>query len=176
MLFRDRALAVDAVEHGEAKIEQLVHGRTCAACAGPQPKHRPLRRDNTRGQFVQFGVRRRARRRHRQYEIVEDRGTLDRHALNVDRYFHADRSGRRRQRVYCGTAQHADRLLRRADAIRGLGHRTQHAELIGCVVHRAHLAVDELSRRLSRDVQHRGAGEARLDQSADRVRRTRSGG
>ena len=28
MLLGDRALAVDAVEHGEAEIEQLVHGRT----------------------------------------------------------------------------------------------------------------------------------------------------
>ena len=33
MVLRDRALAVDAVDHGEAEIEQLMHGGTRAACA-----------------------------------------------------------------------------------------------------------------------------------------------
>ena len=167
MLFRDDALAVDAVDHGEAEIEQLVHGRARAARAGTQPQHRTLRRNDARGKFVEFGIRRRARRRQRQHEVVEDGGTFDRRALQVDRHLHADRTGRRRQRIHRGAGQHADRLLRRADAIGALGHRAQHAELIRRVVHRAHLAVDEFRRCLAGDVQH-GASRRSAPRSARR--------
>ena len=176
MLLGHRALAVDAVEHGEAEIEQLVHRRTRAARAGAQPQHRPLRRDHARGEFVEFGIRRRARRRQRQHEIVEDRRPLDRHALQIDRHLDADRASRRRQRIHRRAGQHADRLLRGAHAIGALRHRAQHAKLVRRVVHGAHLAIDEFRRGLAGDVQHGRAGEARLDQPADGVRRARPGG
>ncbi len=74
MLFGDGALAVDAVDHGEAQIEQLVHAGARATRTGPQPQHRPLRRHDARGEFVEFGVGGRARRRQRQHEIVEIAG------------------------------------------------------------------------------------------------------
>ena len=176
MLFRNRALAVVAAEHGEAEIEQLVHRGTGAARAAAQPQHRPLRRNDARGEFVEFGIGRRARRRQRQHEIVEDRGALDRRALQVDRHLHADRTGRRRQRIHRGAGQHADRLLRRTYAIGRLGDRAQHAQLVRRIVHRAHFAIDEFRRCLAGDVQHRRAGEARLDQAADGVRRSWAGG
>ncbi len=119
---------------------------------------------------------RRARRRQGQDEVVENGGAFDRGALQIDRHFDADRSGRRGQCIDRGAGQHADCLLRGADAIRGLGDRAQHAELIGCVVHGAHLAIDEFRRGLAGDVQYGGAGEACLDQAADGVCRSWSGG
>ena len=176
MLLGDGALAVDAVDRGEAEIEQLVHCRARPACAGTEPQHRPLRRHDARGKFVKFAVRRRARRRQRQHEIVEDGRALDRRALQIDRHLDADRAGRRRQSVHRGTGQHADCLLRGADAIGTLRDRAQHAELIRRVVHGADLAIDELRRGLTGDVQHGCAGEARLDQTTDGIRRTWSGG
>ena len=177
MLFRHRALAVDAVEHGEAEIEQLVQRRAGVARAATDPQHRPFRRDDARGEFVEFAHRTAcaaAAAAARNCRSIAGRSIGVRcRSIGTSTLTGPVGGG---QCIDGGTGQHADGLLRGANAIRALAYRAQHAELIGRVVHRAQLAIDEFGGGLAGDVQHGGAGETRLDQAADGVRGARAGG
>ena len=176
MALGDRAFAVMAVHQSKTEVQQLVHRPRRLARARPDPQHRPFRRQHPRRQLIHLHPTRLSAGGQGQHEIVQHRGTGDLLALQVDRDFHTHRPGRRGQRIRCRARQDAQRVLRRADAPGGFGNGPQHAELVDGVVDGAHFAVGVAGGRHTGEVQDGGAGETRLDQSADRVGRAGAGG
>ena len=176
MILRHRAAAVPACDHAETQVQQPRGFLTGVLGAVAQPQQRTLGGHDAGGEFVQLRGGRRARRRQRQHEIVQDRRAVDLLTLQIDRHLDADRPHRRGQSIDGGAGQHTDCALRGPYPVGGFADRAHHAELIHGIMDGAHFAVGVAARGVPGDVQNRGAGELCLDQAADRVGRSRTGG
>ena len=152
MVLRHRAAAVEAVDHGEAQIEQPAISAAGLARPGADPQHRPLRARSTRAaSSSSSAVGRRRGRRDRQYETVQHRRALDLHALQIDRHFDADRTRRRRERLRRrhGSAPQAPAAPSESDRPILHTERIMPSWSYG-IMHRAHLAIGEFRRSSGR--------------------------